>query len=404
MYRATLAATHPRRAAPRVSLRRRRAALARAPRARAPQSAGVGDDPGRLASASASSAADLPAVFVGCVTMRDDVLKACAALRVASFYRYDPAARADGALVFGEAAERAQRRWTEGRRRARRRSRMRKMTALGMRVATFAATCRAPNDATLDAERLAAEASAAAESARWDLAREDPPPPVPVPAGAMHCAAASLLARANALSGRAAPREEVVGTLDYHVGARLPGEILEGRLPAAPGDETVEAVAEVDTSVAAVATFAGVLGEDGVASAVDAALALGIDGVIVGDGNVPMDLPLTDPKEGGDGYAGGGALGGRRAYVFNVCVASHRRREGIAARLLRAAHASAADAGVEVMYCHVERDNIPARRLYEGQGYVAEAEESDCLAEKLGRPARVLLRKALAHKPGFGPQ
>ena len=139
-------------------------------------------------------------------------------------------------------------------------------------------------------------------------------------------------------------------------------------------------------------------------NAVDAALALGIDGVIVGDGNVPMDLPLTDPKEGGDGYAGGGALGGRRAYVFNVCVASHRRREGIAARLLRAAHASAADAGVEVMYCHVERDNIPARRLYEGQGYVAEAEESDWLAEKLGRPARVLLRKALAHKPGFGPQ
>ena len=67
-----------------------------------------------------------------------------------------------------------------------------------------------------------------------------------------------------------------------------------------------------------------------------------------------------------------------------------------AARLLRAAHASAADAGVEVMYCHVERDNIPARRLYEGEGYVAEAEESDWLAEKLGRPARVLLRKALA--------
>ena len=195
---------------------------------------------------------------------------------------------------------------------------MRKMTALGMRVATFAATCRAPNDATLDAERLAAEASAAAESARWDLAREDPPPP-PCPSPPERCIVLRRpFSRANALSGRAAPREEVVGTLDYHVGARLPGEILEGRLPAAPGDETVEAVAEVDTSVAAVATFAGVLGEDGVASAVDAALALGIDGVIVGDGNVPMDLPLTDPMEGGDGYAGGGALGGRRAYVFNV--------------------------------------------------------------------------------------
>lgn len=403
MYRATLAATHPRRAAPRVSLRRRRAALARAPPRVLRNPPALATTPDDDASASASSAADLPAVFVGCVTMRDDVLKACAALRVASFYRYDPAARADGALVFGEAAERAQRRWTEGRRLAEE-ERMRKMTALGMRVATFAATCRAPNDATLDAERLAAEASAAAESARWDLAREDPPPP-PCPSPPERCIVLRRpFSRANALSGRAAPREEVVGTLDYHVGARLPGEILEGRLPAAPGDETVEAVAEVDMSVAAVATFAGVLGEDGVASAVDAALALGIDGVIVGDGNVPMDLPLTDPKEGGDGYAGGGALGGRRAYVFNVCVASHRRREGIAARLLRAAHASAADAGVEVMYCHVERDNIPARRLYEGQGYVAEAEESDWLAEKLGRPARVLLRKALAHKPGFGPQ
>ena len=151
--------------------------------------------------------------------------------------------------------------------------------------------------------------------------------PVPVPAGAMHCAAASLLARQRVIGTRRAAREEVVGTLDYHVGARLPGEILEGRLPAAPGDETVEAVAEVDTSVAAVATFAGVLGEDGVASAVDAALALGIDGVIVGDGNVPMDLPLTDPKEGGDGYAGGGALGGD-VRTCSTSASPHRRRKG----------------------------------------------------------------------------
>ena len=29
----------------------------------------------------------------------------------------------------------------------------------------------------------------------------------------------------------------------------------------------------------------------------------------------------------GCGYAGGGAVGGRRAYIFNVCVAPHRRRQ-----------------------------------------------------------------------------
>ena len=51
--------------------------------------------------------------------------------------------------------------------------------------------------------------------------------------------------------------------------------------------------------------------------------------------------------------------------------------------------------GVEHVYCHVERANAAARGLYESLGYVAEAEESDWLAGKLGRPPRVLMRKSL---------
>ena len=57
------------------------------------------------------------------------------------------------------------------------------------------------------------------------------------------------------------------------------------------------------------------------------------------------ELPLSAPADGGEGYAGGGALDGRRAYAFNVCVAPHARRRGVARRLLAAAHASAARGG-----------------------------------------------------------
>jgi len=47
------------------------------------------------------------------------------------------------------------------------------------------------------------------------------------------------------------------------------------------------------------------------------------------------------------------------------------------------------------MYCHVERGNEGARRLYEKEGYTKEAEESAWVAERLGRPPRILLRKNL---------
>ena len=47
--------------------------------------------------------------------------------------------------------------------------------------------------------------------------------------------------------------------------------------------------------------------------------------------------------------------------------------------------------GVEYIYVHVEKDNDGAAALYEQAGYTAEAQESDWLAQKLGRPPRRLL-------------
>ena len=98
----------------------------------------------------------------------------------------------------------------------------------------------------------------------------------------------------------------------------------------------------------------------------------------------------------GRGYAGGGALNGERAYLFNVCVAPHRRRQNIASRLLRAAHCGLSDAGVKYAYVHVELGNVPAMRLYAREGYAVETEESEWLAGKLGRSPRALMVKTLS--------
>ena len=107
------------------------------------------------------------------------------------------------------------------------------------------------------------------------------------------------------------------------------------------------------------------------------------------------------------GGRGGGVRRRRRArWASRVRVQRVRRAarappRARARRLLVAAHASAARGGVEYVYCHVERANVAARGLYESLGYVAEAEESDWLAGKLGRPPRVLMRKSLERDATF---
>ena len=375
----------------------------------------------------AREAEDEPAIFVSGVSLRDDALRACASLRVRCFYRYDGNDENGGALLFGEAAQDARRAWLARRLRAET-DRARRLTDLGMRVATFAATRRAPDAATLARERDALAAAEAAEAARWDLNARFPTERREVPErnddrddGRGHAASVTDAVPARCLippprgGAREGVRTEVVGTVDLHVGARLPGEFLEGTLPRrldggndaddaddAGGSSAVRVVGEGGPAPSSPTRG----GEGGVAVAVAAAAAFAAtaasdDALVAASSALAFDLPLSPPEDGGEGYAGGGALDGRRAYVFNVCVAPHARRRGVARRLLVAAHASAARGGVEYVYCHVERANVAARGLYESLGYVAEAEESDWLAGKLGRPPRVLMRKSLERDATF---
>ena len=378
------------------------------------------------------------------VSLRDDALRACAALRVRCFYRYDHETRdPDGALLFGEASREAKRAWFERRLRSET-DRARRLTDLGMRVSTFAATRAAPDAATLARERAALAEEEAAEAARWDL---DAPPErgkargetararstgdTERRDGGVDDAAASparcLIPPPRGAARREGAREsretEVVGTVDLHVGARLPGEFLEGALPRRGDDESDDArddaretrASDGSSAVRAAASpgpepaSPPASGEGGVAVTVAAAAAFAAtaasdDASVAASAALAVDLPLSAPRDGGEGYAGGGAPDGRRAYVFNVCVAPHARRLGIARRLLVAAHASAARGGVEHVYCHVERANAAARGLYESLGYVAEAEESDWLAGKLGRPPRVLMRKSLEREASSSPR
>jgi ribosomal protein S18 acetylase RimI-like enzyme len=382
------------------------------------------DDDAPFAETSATrDAEDEPAIEVSGVSLRDDALRACASLRVKCFYKYDGNETNGGALLFGEAAQEAKRTWLKRRLKAET-DRGRRLTDLGMRVATFAATRRAPDDATLEKERDALKAADEAEAARWDLnamgpeRREVAERNDAIDDGRGHAASVTAATPARCLisppnggaNKKKGARTEVVGTVDLHVGARLPGEFLEGTLPRrfdsgndvspdAGEPDAVRVVGEGGPTPSSPSTRSG---EGGVAVAVAAAAAFAAtaasDDALVAASSMAaaFELPLSPPEDGGEGYAGGGALDGRRAYVFNVCVAPHARRRGVARRLLVAAHASAARGGVEYVYCHVERANVAARGLYESLGYVAEAEESDWLAGKLGRPPRVLMRKSLA--------
>ena len=348
----------------------------------------------------------LPAVFLDNVTDQVDVLRACAALRVQCFYCYDPERHGDGSPLGSEAAKRARRRWLDTHVCAEE-ARMHKMEPLGMRVASFAATCRAPlgdHDDGGDGDggdSGEGREDGGDEGIGGGVSAQHAAPPERALSTPPHCALPSrCIIRTVASSPSSSSLdalEEVVGTLDFHVGARLPGEMLEGSRPSSspPRDASAGEDGAVDVSVATVAMFAAVAEPGG---AVEAALgaARGLDGIgVEPEKRATWGEVDGSGGEGGDdegeGYAGGGAIGGRRAYIFNVCVAHHRRRQGVAARLLRLAHFTAAGGGVDFMYVHVEKTNAAAQELYAAEGYVRESEESDWLASKLGRGARRLL-------------
>jgi cytochrome c oxidase assembly factor 5 len=153
-------------------------------------------------------------------------------------------------------------------------------------------------------------------------------------------------ADANADTSVAESHLAVVGTLDVHLGAKLPGEILVGRRPFA------------DASA-------------------DAANDQYFD-----------PLAVVDPP---------------RAYVFNVCVAPEFRGRGVAEAMLRVSYEYLASrTRAAVVYIHVERDNVSARRAYEKALFSIESEETPEQSASAAHEPRILLyREILRASPAF---
>jgi ribosomal protein S18 acetylase RimI-like enzyme len=298
--------------------------------------------------------------------------RACAGMRVAAFYVYE--GPASGALLFGDAATRDRDAWLDARRRAEE-ARGGRMAALGMRVTCLAAVARC--DALLPATWPEEEGGA---PRAWRL----------LPADA----------------------EEVVGTLDVHVGDRLPGELLEGCFPALAA--AVAAPAHAPAEPAALSARAAYrnappgAGAVAAAAAAAAAVVAAFDAAFSsGDEVLPFAPGATEPADpdaaaaaavaaaAAAGKPAGFASAGARAYLFNVCVVPAARRRHVAARLIAAAARAAAQARVRHLYVHVEADNEAARALYARARFAPEAEEPHWLASRLGRPRRLLLRRDL---------
>ena len=309
--------------------------------------------------------------------------RACAGMRVSAFYVYE--GPASGAVLFGDGAARERAAWLDARRRAEE-ARGSRMAALGMHVTCLAAVA--------------------------------------------HCGALA----GGEEEGGGAPRawrllpasgEEVIGTLDVHVGDRLPGELLEGSLPLAkqgvqapkapsqwhdapPADTAAlsarAAYRHKPPSTGAVATAAAAAAS--VMAALDAAFATGSRG---DEASMPLALALgvvepADPDAAAAaavaaaaaaGKPAGFDSGGSRGYIFNVCVAPAARRRHVAARLIDAAVRAAAAAGVRHLYVHAEADNAPAVALYARARFSLEKQEPQWLADRLGRPRRLLMRRDL---------
>lgn len=92
---------------------------------------------------------------------------------------------------------------------------------------------------------------------------------------------------------------------------------------------------------------------------------------------------------------------GQRAYIFNLCVFSSARRQGIASMLLQRALQRCQQLGVRYVYIHVEAVNKGAQDLYERHGFVIEKEESDEVEQELGRAKRMLLYKDLGYSSNW---
>ena len=260
--------------------------------------------------------------------------RACAALRTRCFYEFEREETFTYDFSYDEdddsaAYLRARLRWWEDRI-ASETLREPMMRQAGVRsLRTFAALARTDASgrrAGFEESSTTGETPADAEALRrWSIVHEG--------------------ADANADTSVAESHLAVVGTLDVHLGAKLPGEILVGRRPFA------------DASA-------------------DAA-------------NDRFDpLAVVDPP---------------RAYVFNVCVAPEFRGRGVAEAMLRVSYEYLASrTRAAVVYIHVERDNVSARRAYEKALFSIESEETPEQSASAAHEPRILLyREILRASPAF---
>ncbi|CAK9328185.1 unnamed protein product [Citrullus colocynthis] len=71
------------------------------------------------------------------------------------------------------------------------------------------------------------------------------------------------------------------------------------------------------------------------------------------------------------------------AYISNLCVAKAARRQGIASNMLKFAVVTARFSGIEQVYVHVHRNNLPAQALYQKIGFeVVEIASSQLVEEQ----------------------
>lgn len=80
-----------------------------------------------------------------------------------------------------------------------------------------------------------------------------------------------------------------------------------------------------------------------------------------------------------------------QAYIFNVCVVKEARRIGVAKALMVAALKVAKQMELQILFVHVEADNVNALALYNSLGYAVEEEEAVEVESLLRRPRRMLL-------------
>ena len=260
--------------------------------------------------------------------------RACAALRTRCFYEFEREETFTYDFSYDEdddsaAYLRARLRWWEDRIASEtlREPMMRQAGVRSLRTfAVLARTDASGRRAGFEESSTTGETPADAEALRrWSIVHEG--------------------ADANADTSVAESHLAVVGTLDVHLGAKLPGEILVGRRPFAD--------ASADSA------------------------------------NDRFDpLAVVDPP---------------RAYVFNVCVAPEFRGRGVAEAMLRVSYEYLASrTRAAVVYIHVERDNVSARRAYEKALFSIESEETPEQSASAAHEPRILLyREILRASPAF---